>query len=250
MPNTSPAEFYFIAAMMILILIFCAVAVFFFFRTFKKKKPRRKNAGKKKPIMPKKNDLHGNAPDKSKIALLILDMISDFEFEDGEKLFKYAKPAARNIAKLKEKAEKARVPVIYVNDNFGRWQSDFKKLFEHSSDKKYRGHEIAELLKPSDEDYFVLKPKHSGFFSTTLEVLLEYLGAETLIITGVATDICVLFTANDAYMRDFNLVIPRDCVAANTAKANRDTLNYLKNLMQADTRESSKIDFKKLKVKK
>jgi nicotinamidase-related amidase len=197
--------------------------------------------------MPKNSDLHGNAPDKSKTALLIIDMICDFEFEDGEKLFKYAKLIAQNIAKLKTKAEKAKVPIIYVNDNFGKWQSDFNKLLEHSLDKKYRGHEIAELLKPTDENYIVLKPKHSGFYSTTLEVLLEYLGAETLIITGVATDICILFTVNDAYMRDYNLIVPNDCVAANTEKANKDTLKYLEKILEAEIISSTEIDFKKLK---
>lgn len=197
--------------------------------------------------MKKNSDLHGNAPDKSKAALLIIDMICDFEFEDGEKLFKYARPIAENIAKLKTKAEKENVPVIYVNDNFGKWQSDFKKLLRHSLNKKHRGHEIAELLKPKDENYFVLKPKHSGFYSTTLEVLLEYLGAETLIITGVATDICILFTANDAYMRDFKLIVPKDCVAANTDKKSKDALKYMENILEVETTASSKIDFKKLK---
>ena len=196
--------------------------------------------------MSKNSDLHGNVPDKSKIALLIIDMICDFEFEDGDKLFKFAKPIARNIAKLKAKAEKARVPVVYVNDNFGKWQSDFKKLLEHSLDKSHRGHEIAELLKPGDENYFVLKPKHSGFFSTTLDVLLEYLGAETLVMTGVATDICILFTANDAYMRDYDLIVPSDCVAANTEEANKDTLRYLEKVLKVETVVSTKIDFEKL----
>lgn len=197
--------------------------------------------------MPKNSDLHGNVPDKSRVALLIIDMICDFEFEDGEKLFKHAAPIARNIANLKAEAEKENVPVIYVNDNFGKWQSDFKKLLEHSLKKSHRGHEIAEKLNPKEEDYFVLKPKHSGFYSTTLDVLLEYLGAETLIITGVATDICILFTANDAYMRDFKIIVPNDCVAANSEKANKDTLKYLKKILKAETMSSTEIDFKKLK---
>lgn len=196
--------------------------------------------------MPKNEDLHGNAPDKSKTALLIIDMISDFEFEDAEKLFRQAAPIAGKIARLKTKAKKARVPVVYVNDNFGRWQSDFKKLLEHAADEKTRGAPIAELLAPDEEDYFVLKPKHSGFYSTTLEVLLEYLGAENLILTGVATDICILFTANDAYMRDYNLIIPRDCVAANDKKTNDKTLKYLEKILKADTRAATEIDFKKL----
>ena len=196
--------------------------------------------------MPKNEDLHGNAPDKSKTALLIIDMICDFDFDDGEKLLENTKPAANNLAKLKRKAKQAGIPVIYVNDNFGKWQSDFRKLLKHSLDKYSRGHEIAEILQPDDEDYFVLKPKHSAFYSTTLDTLLKYLGAETLVLTGVATDICILFTANDAYMRDYHLYIPRDCVAANEKKDNEKTLKYMEKLLEADTRPSDEIDFAKL----
>lgn len=158
--------------------------------------------------MSKNEDLHGNAPDKSKVALLLIDIISDFDFENGEKLLQNTVPAARNIVKLKRRAKKTGVPVVYVNDNFGKWQSNFNNLLAHCADKESRGAEIAEILAPDEDDYFVLKPKHSGFFSTTLDVLLEYLECETLILTGVTTDICILFTAHDAYMRDFDLIIP------------------------------------------
>lgn len=198
--------------------------------------------------MSKNEDLHGNAPDKSSVALLLIDVISDFEFEDGEKLFVNALPMARNLAKLRKTAKKHGVPVIYVNDNFGKWQSDFRKLLNHCADEKVRGAEIVELLAPDDDDdYFVLKPKHSGFYSTTLDTLLKYLEAETLILTGVATDICILFTANDAYMRDYHLIVPRDCVAANDEKDNERTLKYLEKILQADTRASAEIDFRELK---
>jgi nicotinamidase-related amidase len=196
--------------------------------------------------MPKNEDLHGSAPDKSKTALLIIDMISDFDFEDGEKLFPLALAAAEKLARLKKRAKKAGVPIVYVNDNFGKWQSDFRKLLEHCGRRDARGRRIVDLLAPDEEDYFVLKPKHSGFYSTTLDVLLEYLGAETLVLTGVATDICILFTANDAYMRDFNLFVPRDCVAANEVETNEKTLVYLENILKADTRAAEEIDFKKL----
>lgn len=196
--------------------------------------------------MPKSEDLHGSAPDKSKIALLIIDMISDFEFEGGEKLLPFAEAIAKNIAELRKKAEKAKIPVIYVNDNFGKWRSDFAKQLRHSQSKTVRGHKIAKKLAPKKDDYFVLKAKHSAFYSTTLDLLLQYLGAQTLILTGAATDICILFTANDAYMRDFNLLIPRDCVAANDESANDATLEYLERVLKADTRVSNKIDVKKL----
>lgn len=197
--------------------------------------------------MPKNADLHGNAPDKSNVALLLIDVINDFEFHDGEKLFKNALPMAKRLAVLREKAKAAGIPVIYVNDNFGKWQSNFHNILEHACHEKVRGSEIAKLLKPDEEDYFVLKPKHSGFFSTTLDLLLEYLQCQTLILTGVTTDICILFTANDAYMRDFNLVIPSDCVAAVDKKENEHALNHLKRVLKADTSPSTKIDFEKLK---
>lgn len=193
--------------------------------------------------MAKSEDLHGSAPDKSKIALLIIDIISDFEFEDGEKLLANTKPIAENIAQLKDKARNAGVPVIYVNDNFGKWQSDFKKLLTHCSHETRRGSSIARLLAPDDEDYFVLKPKHSAFYSTTLDLLLKHLGAETLVLTGVATNICILFTANDAHMRDFNLIVPRDCVAANETEQNDLTLEFLEKVLKADTRPSAEIEF-------
>ena len=197
--------------------------------------------------MPRNADLHGNAPDKSNVALLLIDIISDFEFEDGEKLFKNALPMARKLAALREKAKAAKIPVVYVNDNFGKWQSNFNNLLEHACHEKVRGSKIAQLLKPDEEDYFVLKPKHSGFFSTTLNILLEYLQCKTLILTGVTTDICILFTANDAYMRDFNLVVPRDCVAAVDKKENEHALKNLKRVLKADISPSTTIDFVKLK---
>jgi nicotinamidase-related amidase len=198
--------------------------------------------------MPRNADLHGNAPDKSNVALLLIDVISDFEFEGGEKLFKHALPMARRLAALREKAKQEDVPVIYVNDNFGKWQSNFHNILEHACHEKVRGSEIAKMLKPDDEDYFVLKPKHSGFFSTTLDILLEYLQCETLILTGVTTDICILFTANDAYMRDFDLVIPNDCVAAVDKRENAHALRHLERVLKADTSPSTKIDFEKLKA--
>jgi nicotinamidase-related amidase len=136
--------------------------------------------------MKKNNDLHGNAPDESEVALVLIDVINDLEFEGGEELFRWALPAAQSIARLKNRAHEAGVPVIYVNDNFGRWRSDFKRIVTHCLRDDVRGRPIAKLLAPDEDDYFVLKPKHSGFFSTTLELLLEYLGARRLVLTGFA----------------------------------------------------------------
>src|SRR5947209_1156858 len=198
--------------------------------------------------MPAKNeDLHGFVPDKSNVALLLIDVINDLDFGGGEELLRHALPMARRLAELKRRARAAGVPVVYVNDNFGKWQSDFKKILEHCLKDGVPGRPVAELLRPEEDDYFVLKPKHSGFFSTTLDILLDYLGVKTVVLAGIAGNICVLFTANDAYMRDFHLVVPSDCVASNTEEENRHALEQIRVVLKADTRPSEGVDFEALK---
>jgi nicotinamidase-related amidase len=191
--------------------------------------------------MPQKNiDLHGSAPDKHQIALLLIDVINDFDFPD--QLLKYARPMARSLLHLKRRAQKAGVPIIYVNDNFGRWKSDFRRTVTHC-ERCGRGRDIVRLLRPEENDYFVLKPKHSGFFSTTLETLLRYLQTQTLILTGIAGNFCVLFTANDAYMRDFDLWVPSDCTVSNTKRENDSALQLMRRFPKADIRPASRIVF-------
>lgn len=189
----------------------------------------------------KNEDLHGNAPDKADVALLLIDVINDLEFEEGDQLLEFALPMARQIAKLKARAKERGIPAIYVNDNFGRWRSDFHAQVEHCLKDGVRGQPIVELLKPGEDDYFVLKPKHSGFYSTALDTLLEYLGTKTVILTGMAANICVLFTANDAYVRDFHLVVPADCVASNTEAENRYALEQMRKILKADTRRVEEL---------
>lgn len=194
--------------------------------------------------MPARNpDLHGNVPDKAEVALLLIDVINDLEFKEGRTLLKRALPAADNIAQLKRRAKRAAIPVIYVNDNFGKWQSDFRKLVSHCLHDDVCGRSLVERLKPEEDDYFVLKPKNSAFYSTTLDVLLHYLDVKTLILTGLTGDNCVLFTANDAYLRDFHLIIPSDCVTSYREKENRQALQMMKRLLKADIRSSNQIRF-------
>jgi nicotinamidase-related amidase len=192
--------------------------------------------------MPAKNeDLHGSAPDKSDVALLLIDVINDLEFPEGQQLLRSALPMARQIAALKARAKQHGIPVIYVNDNFGRWRSDFNAQVQHCLDDDVLGRPIVELLRPDETDYFVLKPKHSGFYSTALDTLLDYLGTKTVILTGMAANICVLFTANDAYVRDFHLVVPSDCVASNTAEENTYALQQMQSILKADTRPAAEL---------
>jgi nicotinamidase-related amidase len=199
--------------------------------------------------MPKRNsDLHGSAPDKCETALLIVDVINDLDFPEAKQLLRYVPSMARRISALKKRAKKAAIPVVYVNDNFGRWRSDLRSLVDHCLKGDARA--MVDLLRPDRDDYFVLKPKHSGFFSSTLETLLRYLGARDLIITGIAGNYCILFTANDAYMRDYSLTVPSDCVISNTASENREALKLMRHYLRADTRPSKTIRLRACKNKK
>jgi nicotinamidase-related amidase len=200
--------------------------------------------------MPAKNqDLHGNVPETSSVALLLIDVINDMEFDGAEQLVEQAVPMARRLAELKRRAKKAKIPAIYVNDNFGRWQSDFRKVVEHCLNDGVRGEEVARILEPEDDDYFVLKPKHSAFYATTLDVLLKYLGAQTVILTGIAGNICILFSANDAYMRDYNLLVPSDCTVSNTKEENDYALDQIRKALKADTSPSTELDLRKVTSK-
>ncbi len=193
--------------------------------------------------MPAKNpDLHGNVPEHSAAVLLLIDVINDLEFEGAEALAAQAVPMAERIAVLKRRAKAAGIPAIYVNDNFGRWQSDFNKVVEHCLEDGVRGEAVARLLRPEEDDYFVLKPKHSAFYATTLDTLLHYLGAKRLILTGMAGNICILFSANDGYMRDYHLVVPADCVASNTPELNAHALEQMRDVLKADISASDTLD--------
>jgi nicotinamidase-related amidase len=196
-----------------------------------------------KPANP---DLHGSAPDNSPAALLIIDMINDLEFEDGDRLKQAALAAAQQIAELKRRAKAVGMAVIYCNDNFGRWRSDFREVVERVLHDRVRGEPLAKLLVPDQDDYFVLKPKHSAFFETTLETLLRYLGVRRLILTGVTGDICVLITASDAYMRDYEIYVPVDCIASVEAAENEHALEYMQRVLKADTMCAAQLDVQKL----
>ncbi|WP_447599572.1 isochorismatase family cysteine hydrolase [Nitrospira sp. Nam80] len=190
------------------------------------------------------SDLHGNVPDAAETCLVIIDMINAFTFDDAEKLFPAVVQAADCIARLKQRAAAAQVPVIYVNDNFGKWRHDFHKLVEHCMKTQCRGKPVAERLHPTEDDYFVLKPKHSGFFATPLELLLKFLGTRRLILTGVAGDNCVLYTAADAYMRDFVVCVPADCIVSLDSNSNQAALDHMKTTLKADISPSIDIRFK------
>jgi nicotinamidase-related amidase len=198
--------------------------------------------------MPRQNpNLHGNVPDKCAVALLLIDVVNDLEFPDNQEIRRSAIPMAAHLSKLLRRARKLRIPVIYVNDNFGKWRSDFHQQVDHCLKENVCGKALVEKLRPDLNAYFVLKPKHSGFFASALEILLTYLDAKTLILTGIAGDRCVLFTANDAFLREYRLFVPADCVVSNHRKQNQEALELMKRVLKADIRPSGKIPLSRLK---
>lgn len=187
-------------------------------------------------------NLHGNAPDKCATAVLVIDMINDLEFDQGDRLHKKVMKVAPHLVELVKRARSNRVPVIYVNDNFGRWRSDFRALVDHCLNDGVRGEDLVRQLQPTENEYFVLKPKYSGFFSTGLVTLLRYLGTKRLVITGIATNICVLFTANDAYMRDFQICVPEDCCTAMNDDVHEFALKEIRNHLESRHLPRGRID--------
>jgi nicotinamidase-related amidase len=184
---------------------------------------------------------------RRRTALLLVDVINDMDFEGAEALVRHAVPMAMRLRALTARARAAGLPTIYINDNFGKWQSDFRTLVAHCVNDPVPGRDVARLLAPDDDDYFVLKPKQSAFYGTTLDTLLRDLGTTTVILTGIAGDNCVLFSANDAYMRDLKLFIPADCVASNTVEENDHALRLMQKVVKADIRPSADLDLERMR---
>jgi nicotinamidase-related amidase len=180
-------------------------------------------------------------PAPSGAALLIIDMLNDLDFEGGAEMLPATRQAADAIRRLRDAADSSGVPVVYVNDNFGQWHSERSRLVQHVMRDGSRGRELVERLEPRENDYFVIKPQFSGFYSTNLPVLLPKLGATRLILTGVAADICVLFTAADAHMRAYDLWVPGDTVASLTAERTGWALEIMAQSMGADTRPTAEL---------
>jgi nicotinamidase-related amidase len=194
--------------------------------------------------MPDKRRIHSRRSSRSNWALLLIDVINPLEFPEAPQLQAFVPGMTRVLRRLKERARRAGVPILYVNDNFGRWRSDLRQQVRYCQDSKSRGAKMTQRLQPDDEDYFVLKPKHSGFFGTALEMLLRSLGTRYLILTGIAGTSCILATAIDAHMRDYRLFVPRDGTISNTASENRAALKLMRDYLEADIRPAAKITFR------
>ena len=184
--------------------------------------------------------IHHSAPDSGPAVLVIIDMFSTFDTEQTAPFFKQARTVARRIAGLRERTAKVGMPTIFANDNYGRWRSDARQIM-HDAARSPQGKEIVELLEPNSDDYLVLKPKHSIFYATPLDVLLKYLGTHTLILTGMTATQCVLFSGIEAMIRDYRLFVPLDCVVSQNARERRLAKYLFETRLKADTRAASRL---------
>jgi nicotinamidase-related amidase len=115
------------------------------------------------------------------------------------------------MRELVERAREEDVLTIYVNDNFGAWNSNRDELLETAMRSQYK--HLVEPLAPGDETLFVVKARHSIFFQTPLEYLLQQEDVSRIVLLGQVTEQCILYSALDAYVREFDVVVPRDAVA-------------------------------------
>lgn len=173
------------------------------------------------------------------VALLIIDLLNRFDFEGGGLLKANAKKIVEPIQALRVSMDAADAPVIYVNDNFGEWHSEKSKLVERAAECTP---DLIRELAPREKDYFVIKPQLSGFYSTNLPLLLPKLGVSRLVLAGVATDICVLFTAADAHMRDYALWVPGDAVAAESDERGAWALDIMRRHLGVEIQATAELD--------
>jgi len=184
--------------------------------------------------------------ERSAVALLMIDVINELDFEGNEHIIKEAKEVGPAIQKLRARCKQEKIPVIYCQDNFGRWRSDFGAIYTHVRDSNSPGSFLAEMLEPGECDYRLIKPKHSAFYGTTLVTLLQHLGTKTLICCGFAGDVCVFFSANDAYMNDISVVVPSDCIGCTSADARHAAELLMKTVLKIKPLKSTELDLEKL----
>jgi nicotinamidase-related amidase len=182
-------------------------------------------------------------PCKKGDALLIIDTINDLSFPGAEKVLPWAEKLASRLSVFRNRAHRAKMPVIYVNDNFRHWHSNFAEVYTHCTRPSAPGRHVSQKLKPTRTDYFILKPRHSAFYSTSLVPLLQDLNIRRLILSGIATNLCVLFTAHDAHMRQYPLVVLSDCCAAESDFDHNLALSQLERFCNATICLSTDFSF-------
>lgn len=169
---------------------------------------------------------------------MLVDFVNAFDFPGAQALLPRAFAAARATARLKERLARNGVPAIYANDNFGGWNVDFKDLLQACLALEGTRGALARLIAPGPRDLTILKPRHSAFFGTPLDILLREMQARQVILAGVATDMCISASAAEAFMLGYDVWVPSDCTAAETPAAKQAALAHLRRAYKCDTRAS------------
>ncbi len=180
---------------------------------------------------------------RSRRALLLVDFINPLDFPGAEDLAAPALTAAKATATLVRAARSSDIPVIYANDNFGGWRSDFNSMVARLERGVGASAAIVKLLKPRKRDITILKPMHSAFFGSPLDVLLDKMGTRSLVVAGLATDICIQFTVADAFLRGLKVHVPPECTAAESEAKKDAALLYMRDILKCDTRSMASIAF-------
>jgi nicotinamidase-related amidase len=176
---------------------------------------------------------------RSERVLLLVDFINPLDFPGGEHLAPHAVQAAQATAALKQRLAHDGVTAIFANDNYGVWQSDFHTMVATCVGLQGPAGEIARALYPQASDLTILKPRHSAFYASPLDLLLKEMETRELVICGLATDICVQLTAMDAFLREYDIWVPSDCTAAETEQAKKASLAYMAEVLRCDVTPSA-----------
>jgi nicotinamidase-related amidase len=168
-----------------------------------------------------------------KSALIVIDMLNSYEHADAERLTRSVESALPAMERLIRRAADEDVLTIYVNDNFGAWNSNRDELLNSALEGRFR--HLVEPIAPGDDTLFVVKARHSIFFQTPLEYLLGQEGIERVVLIGQVTEQCVLYSALDAYIRHLEVAVPRDAVAHIHEHLADASLELMERNMSADT---------------
>ena len=169
----------------------------------------------------------------TKVALLIINMITDFVSKDGVMYVTGAEEIIPAIKQVSDEARSSKSPVIYICDSHRSSDIEFETWPRHAEDGT-SGAEIVSQLSPVPGDFVIRKRRYSSFFGTDLDLLLKELGVTKLVLTGTPVDICIYFTAGDAYMRGYKIVVPRRCVAALSESDQEAVLKQMQRLFYAE----------------
>jgi nicotinamidase-related amidase len=160
-----------------------------------------------------------------KDALLLVDVVNDFEHEDGDKLLESLRTRHEGLVRALGRARAQEVPVVYANDTFGFWDGDAPGLLQRAL--AGRGGELVAAVAPQEGDCFVVKPRYSAFDHTPLQLILGELEVERLLLAGASTEGCVAQTAIDARELGFKVSVLADACATVDEQVERVALDYL-----------------------